>query len=352
MESGWDIYLSKENKELNLDKKDLLILETLLENSRATLTTLNKITKLSKVALINRLKKLEKEKIIQGYSTIVNIHNLDYEMITLMIKTKMTLTEKEEFIDYLKQIPFINQIVTPYSSDWDFMLRVYAKNRKDMDELITKITKYGKILNLELLYLDEWFWKGRNNLFIKLDLNKYQKKEDSSFYKTFQKKKIKTKYDQKDLEILYYLSNNARISYIELGKKVNLSPDTISYRLKKLIQGNIIGGFSIMIDTYMLGFTPYLLNLQIYKRTNTSKIINFLLNSTKTTGIMHFKGSWNLQVYFLIKKPSELKEIEEALLKEFGEDINNYNFIPLKEQPYFEYFPREFTNKSNKDYKK
>ena len=109
MESGWGIYLPKKNKELNLDKKDLLILETLLENSRATLTTLNKITKLSKVALINRLKKLEKEKIIQGYSTIVNIHNLDYEMITLMIKTKMTLTEKEEFIDYLKQIPFINQ---------------------------------------------------------------------------------------------------------------------------------------------------------------------------------------------------------------------------------------------------
>jgi Lrp/AsnC family leucine-responsive transcriptional regulator len=341
MESSWSIYLSKENKEINLDKKDLLILETLLENSRTTLTTLNKITNLSKVAIINRLKNLEKERIILGYSTLVNTHNLGYDMFTLMIKTKMTLVEKEEFIEYLKKIPFLNQIITPYSCDWDFILRIYA-NDQNGDKIISMITRFGKISDLEILYLDEWFWKGKKNLFIPLNLNDFCIKEDSSFNKTFKNKKIKAQFDKKDLEILYYLSNNARISYIDLGKKVNLSPDTISYRLKKLIQGNAIGSFSLMIDTYLLGFTPYLLNLQVYNRINTQKIINFLLNNTKTTGILQFKNSWNIQAYLLIKKPSELKQIEEALVKEFGEDINDYNFIQLKEQPYFEYFPREF----------
>ena len=264
-------------------------------------------------------------------------------MITLMIKTKMTLTEKEEFIEHLKKISFLNQIITPYSNKWDYILRIYAKNQKKADKIISEVTKFGKVSNLEIQYLSDWSWRGKKNFFTNLDLNIYCKKEDSSFQKVLQKNKTRNKFDKKDLEILYYISNNARISYIDLSKKVNLSPDTISYRLKKLIQGNIIGGFSIMIDTYMLGFTPYLLNLQIYNRNHNKKIINFLLNSTKTTGVLHFKSSWNIQAYILIKKPSELKVIEEALLKEFGEDINDYNFIQLKEQPYFEYFPQEFT---------
>ena len=39
---------------------------------------------------------LEKEKIIQGYSTIVNIHNLDYEMITIREKINDSQAETKE----------------------------------------------------------------------------------------------------------------------------------------------------------------------------------------------------------------------------------------------------------------
>jgi len=340
---GWTVYLPKEHKEIKLDKKDLLILETLLENSRTTLTVLSRITKLSKTAVLNRLQVLEKENIIQGYSTVISIHNLDYKMITLMIKTKMTLTEKEAFTQHLKNINFLNQIITPYSSEWDFIVRIYSKNTKHTDKIITKITEFGKISNLELLYLNEWYLKGRNNFFTSLDLKKHYKKEDPSFHKLFQKKKTKNKYDKKDLEILQHLSHNSRISFMELGKKVNLSPDAISYRMKKLIQGDVIAGFSIMLNTYALGFTPYLLSLQIHNRLNTDKIINFILKSTKTTGVLHYNNSWNLQAYVLVKNPSELKEIEESLLKQFGESINDYKITQLKEQVYFDYFPEEFS---------
>lgn len=46
--------------------------------------------------------------------------------------------------------------------------------------------------------------------------------------------------DVKDKKILYLLDTNSRMSLTQIGKKVGLRKNVVSYRLKRLIQKGIM----------------------------------------------------------------------------------------------------------------
>ena len=341
--TGWSVFLPKEQKSIRLDKRDLLLLDALRENSRLSLNVLNKITKLSKSSILNRINNLEKEGIIKGYFTLVNIHNLGYRMTSISIKTKMTLIEKEKYIQYLKKIPYLNQIITFASTEWDFLVRIYSKDTKHFNDIIEAVTDFPGVLDIEFFPLEYWQINLKKHFFTDFNLNSFIKKEDSSFYKSFQKKKTKkVEVDEKDLALIYHLSKNSRFQLITLAEKIDLSPDAISYRIKKLIQKGIIESFIAVPDLYFFGFIPYLFNIQIYKRNKTQRIIDFIINNISSTGVLVSRNSWNIQAFVFVKNPKELKEFEEALIHKFSNEIHNYKILQLKEQPYFDFFPKEF----------
>lgn len=342
-EDGWAVFIPSEEKKINLDKKDLILIDALRENSRTSLNVLSQLVRLSKGSVLSRMQRLEKYSIIYNYFTLVNIHNLGYNMVSIAIKTKMTLAEKESYLNKLKKIPFLTQIITFYSAEWDLMVRVYFKDKAHLDKIINDITNFSNISDIEILYFDIWYVNLKKHFFNQFDVSRYIKKNDISFQKLLtQKKNIEIKYDKKDFQILYHLARNSRASLVEIGGKVRLSPDAISYRIKRLIQGNAIEVFSCSINPYLFSFIPYLFNLQIFKRQEVNSIINYILKNSLSTGVLLYTSSWNLQATILVKNAQELKDFEERLVKEFGNIIHNYEILQIKEQPYFEFFPKEF----------
>ena len=65
------------------------------------------------------------------------------------------------------------------------------------------------------------------------------------------------KLDLKDRKILYELDLNARQTLTQIGKKVGLKKDVVSYRMKKLQDEGIIKNYYTVIDAYKLGYTLY-----------------------------------------------------------------------------------------------
>ena len=59
--------------------------------------------------------------------------------------------------------------------------------------------------------------------------------------------------DQIDWKILKNLQENARISYAELGRKINLTTPAVIERIRKLEDGGIITGYRVEIDTAKVG---------------------------------------------------------------------------------------------------
>jgi Lrp/AsnC family leucine-responsive transcriptional regulator len=63
--------------------------------------------------------------------------------------------------------------------------------------------------------------------------------------------------DLKDRKILYELDLDARQSLTQIGKKVGLKKDVVSYRIKRMQDEGIIKNFWAAIDTFKLGYQVY-----------------------------------------------------------------------------------------------
>ncbi len=346
-QEGWIVQLPKQKKEIKLDKKDKIIIQALTENARTTLKTLSKMTLLSKNSVQNRIKNYEKSGLTHNSSTFIDIQKLGFEMYQIGIKTKMTLAQKEKFIEHLKKIKFLNQIIVFSSSHWDFFIRLYAKNSEQFDKIVTQIDSFKNIIHFDILPCEEWNYHPVKHFNERLDLNKYIKKEDTSFQKTFgtrKKNHKKISFDKKDLEILKFLSHNARAPLVEIASKLKLSPDTIKYRMKNLIEQGIIESFFINLNPYLFGYSAYFFFFQIFNREKIKEIMNYLASHSKCTGVIKTKSTWNLLGTILLKDVHELKNFEEEFFAKFENYIHNYEFIQILEQPHYKMFMREIIN--------
>ncbi|MFH0701762.1 MAG: Lrp/AsnC family transcriptional regulator [Candidatus Woesearchaeota archaeon] len=63
--------------------------------------------------------------------------------------------------------------------------------------------------------------------------------------------------DIKDKRILYALDKNARISYSQLARKTQLSPEVALYRVKKLEQSGIITQYQTSVNYWKLGLIHF-----------------------------------------------------------------------------------------------
>lgn len=62
------------------------------------------------------------------------------------------------------------------------------------------------------------------------------------------------KIDEIDMQILHELQADSRISIRELSKRVNLSPPSVTERVRRLEDNNVIEGYTIKINKKQLGF--------------------------------------------------------------------------------------------------
>ncbi|MPM17620.1 HTH-type transcriptional regulator LrpC [bioreactor metagenome] len=62
------------------------------------------------------------------------------------------------------------------------------------------------------------------------------------------------KIDEIDVRILHELQADSRISIRELSKRVNLSPPSVTERVRRLEEHNIIEGYTIRLNKKGLGF--------------------------------------------------------------------------------------------------
>lgn len=63
------------------------------------------------------------------------------------------------------------------------------------------------------------------------------------------------KLDEIDLTILEILKEDARTSFREIARKLNVSPDTISNSYEKLIEQGVIIGSTVVIDPSKIGYS-------------------------------------------------------------------------------------------------
>ena len=125
----------------NLDKK---ILNELITNSKVTYRELAKKLGVTFVTIMNRIKKLEKEKIITNYTAQVNYLNLGYDIYVLIEITiaKGKLFEVEGKISKKSCV----RAVYDCTGDFDVCVLARFKNSRSMDAFLKEIQSYNFVL--------------------------------------------------------------------------------------------------------------------------------------------------------------------------------------------------------------
>jgi DNA-binding Lrp family transcriptional regulator len=121
------------------DEKDILILKTLALNVRRPVVDIAKEINESPQFVINRIKLLEKKKIIQGYKPILNWNLLGYDYY----KVNLTLSNFDkinELFDFCKSNPYIAQVDKTIGG-WDFEFEIFIKNKDHFNQIMNDLTK-------------------------------------------------------------------------------------------------------------------------------------------------------------------------------------------------------------------
>jgi len=114
---------------IQLDDKDLAILQVLQQNAKATVKEIADIVHLSTTPIHERIKRMERNGVIKQYATLVD-HTKVKKGLMVICYVSLKQHDKlagSEFIALINEMP---EIIECYniSGEFDFMLKVVAEN--------------------------------------------------------------------------------------------------------------------------------------------------------------------------------------------------------------------------------
>lgn len=132
---------------MGLNESDKRIINSLIDNPRKSYRQLAKEAKVSIATIGNRLKFLQKEKIILGYTTLLNYSKIGYDFHVLInIKVSHGHTEKiERLLSNEANILSIFDITGKY----DVLIIARFQDRKSLDFFLKKLQSYDFIERTE-----------------------------------------------------------------------------------------------------------------------------------------------------------------------------------------------------------
>ncbi|MBU1030800.1 MAG: winged helix-turn-helix transcriptional regulator [Nanoarchaeota archaeon] len=310
---------------MKLDLRNRQILYELWQDARISSSQIARKIGVSREVVDYRIKRLLEEKYISHFITMVNTDRLGYVSYNIHLQLKNFDEEKLlGMIKYLSNHPFVKWVVS-CSGKWDLVFTMMAKNKIHFDELFTDIcdklrdhiADYDILTRIKIYKdLDVVFLKGE------IKSSTYWKKKDVP---------RKVRLDARDLKILGVLSQNGRMHLLDIAKKVDLTPEAVNYRMKKLVSQQIIRNYRAVIDVSKLGYLWYMLMLDVQNITpkKESEIMTFFNDTPNIFYVDKTIGRWNLRVEIITKNHEEFYKILVDIRNHFQDILKSFELLIL-----------------------
>ncbi len=122
---------------MNLSKHDLAILAVLRDDARASLQEISSRVGLSTTPCWNRIKKMEAEGVIQGYTVRIDPGAIGFTE-TVIVQVTLDCHSDETLFEFGKQLEQIPEVLEAYlvSGDYDYYIRIAVKDTRDYERLL------------------------------------------------------------------------------------------------------------------------------------------------------------------------------------------------------------------------
>jgi len=320
-----------------LDRIDEMLLYELAINARVPLNAIAKKYSVSKDTLANHLKKLEKEGVIRGYITRLNMTALGYTFFSFFAKSNGLNPKLNDLVaESLGSIKG-NGWIGMLSGSWDIYGGFWIKDFSDSWNVKEKILeKVGEHL-LETEYCISIRKTYYNNMGFVRNPEKWAKTKTISQYP---KDEIPVKLDKDDIAILQVLESNARASYVEIGERTGIHPSKVQFRMKQMMKKNIILNFRTIFDDKKLGitFSAVTLSFKNYNPGIMKKLEEICDNDPYIGYLGRIVGPFDAWVEFHIPEEKTFS-IAERIKTHLADDLRAIEHIDYLEVRKVRYYP-------------
>ncbi len=150
-----------------IDEKDKHILEVLCDNARLSTKQIAKKTNIPITTVFNRIKNLEKNGIIKGYTCTLDGKKLGRGVSAHLLininfdKLSKKMMNEEDLANKLLRIPGIDSVDT-MSGEADMIIKVSVEDIDKLNELLTKkLRGFEEIVNVKTFIILKSFSPGR-----------------------------------------------------------------------------------------------------------------------------------------------------------------------------------------------
>jgi DNA-binding Lrp family transcriptional regulator len=307
-----------------LDLKDRKILYHLDFDSRQSFRAIGKKVGLSKDVVTNRVKKLQERGVLTGYYAVVDFAKLGYSLYRIYFSFQNATPElKKEIIDYFINDEYVDDVVS-LEGNYDLMVAILVKNYPQAQIFWQNTLKqYGKYFSKRIFTaftLEDYY----SHRFL-LDEKDYR---PTRIYQWFDSGK-RVEIDDLDYQIIKLIIQNARISTVDIAKTLNSTSAIIHYRLKKLMELDIIIAYRINIDFPKIGYYVYKVDIELNQFDKVENILKYIKSNPNFEYICKTIGYVDLEIAFILSSSYQLNQILEDLSSKFPDAIKNYTYFSI-----------------------
>ena len=329
----------REHNLVKLDVKDKKIISLLSNNSRMPLSEVAKKVMLSRDSISYRIKRLQENKVVLRLFPLINYKHFGYNIFhVFIIADETNKKEHDGLISDLYNHPNIISLME-YNDRWDFHISLIAKNIRDYDRIMTEITTKYK------------------NVIVEKDISEVIRTYKMSFTPYDSNLKInpnifehkgKTDLDEHDMDILKILTQDARQSTYEIGQKIGLNPDTVGYRIKKMIANGPLMNFTALNNFTAMGYHWYtfVVQMKTFDHKHELKFQAFIKDNPHIIRAVKTLGVWDVMLYVIVNNITEFHMLMKDIKREFYDIIKHYESWNAYEEHFYNPIPSAIYNKN------
>lgn len=308
----------------------LRILQIIQYDASITEKQLAKCVGLSRESVNYRIKSLQQQRIITGYTAIVDTAKLGYFPFRIFLKVKSMSRSREE--ELLAKLHAKANWIVRCRGNWSYNLMMQVASLREAKQFLDEVKRdfdaniihiHSSIIttihHFSLDYLSE---NTGSAPIVKLAFD-----VGSAIH-----------LDDTDELIIRELVEDAATSHVQLGSLCGVSERVIRYRLATLYEKGVLLGRRAIIDNTKLNLHYYKIHLTLSSTYNKKAITAFIGGQRGTVYITETIGGWDIEFeYWGISKDvyALIDDIEER----FNFSLNDYEIIEYEKEFKVQYLP-------------
>ncbi|MHA1859547.1 MAG: AsnC family transcriptional regulator [Candidatus Asgardarchaeia archaeon] len=283
-----------------MNKDDLRFLTLLFEDGRARFNRLASKLKVRNETVARRYQQLVEHYGLRVYP-LINFERMGLRRYYLYLDLENWLPHRKEITDALLSIPSIYRFHR-LEGQWDFRCEFIVNDRAQLiRDLNPFLTRFGYTVNRKefIIPLHQVFHTKKGHT-----LGEYGERP--------------VVISDTDIRILDALMEDGRMSLLSIARKVSLTPEAVSYRLKKMMKEDVITLFTVSLDPRRV--PAHVLHLRLNDP-------NFNLGWHYSEEMM-VMGDWDAEVIFYDLEPTVYDRLMDKLVDFKGvKDHSSYNIL-------------------------